>query len=205
VGVPVAIWERPGPLTIAEWDQVRLHPYHGERILHRAEAFRAIAPLVGMHHERLDGSGYHRGHRGYAVPPGARLLAAADAFQAMTHTRPHRPAMTGEQAAEQLEAEVRAGRHDGDVVDAVMAEGGVPTSTTTRAPSPAGLTDREVEVLRLVAAGLSNRQIGERLRVSPRTAEHHVQHVYSKIGLSSRAAAALFAMEHDLLLRPTDG
>jgi DNA-binding NarL/FixJ family response regulator len=64
---------------------------------------------------------------------------------------------------------------------------------------PAGLSDREVEVLRLVARGLSNREVADRLTVSRRTAEHHVQHIYDKIGVSSRAAAALFAMEHDLL------
>jgi DNA-binding NarL/FixJ family response regulator len=68
-----------------------------------------------------------------------------------------------------------------------------------RGTAPAGLSDREVEVLRLVARGLSNREIAQRLVVSPRTAEHHVQHIYSKIGVSSRAAAALFAMEHDLV------
>ena len=64
---------------------------------------------------------------------------------------------------------------------------------------PAGLSAREVEVLGLVAEGCSNAQIARRLVISRRTAEHHVQHIYTKIGVSSRAAAALFAMEHHLL------
>jgi DNA-binding NarL/FixJ family response regulator len=68
-----------------------------------------------------------------------------------------------------------------------------------RAALPAGLSDREVEVLRLVSRGLTNRQIAEQFTISPRTAEHHVQHIYTKLGVSSRAAAAIFAMEHDLL------
>jgi DNA-binding CsgD family transcriptional regulator len=64
---------------------------------------------------------------------------------------------------------------------------------------PSGLSDREVEVLRLVAGGLSNREIAAALSISPRTAEHHVQHVYAKIGVSTRAGAAMYAMEHALL------
>jgi DNA-binding NarL/FixJ family response regulator len=68
-----------------------------------------------------------------------------------------------------------------------------------RRTSSAGLTARQVEVLRLVAQGLSNRAIADALVVSPRTAERHVQDIYARIGVSSRAAAALFAMEHDLL------
>jgi DNA-binding NarL/FixJ family response regulator len=71
-------------------------------------------------------------------------------------------------------------------------------SITTTRPA-AALSDREVEVLRLVAGGLSNRQIAAALVISPRTVEHHVQHVYTKIGVSTRAAAAMFAMEHGLL------
>ena len=71
-------------------------------------------------------------------------------------------------------------------------------STGVRRPRLADLTDRQVDVLRLLATGLSNREIAERLVISPRTAERHVQDVYDKIGLSTRAGAALYAMEHGL-------
>jgi HD-GYP domain-containing protein (c-di-GMP phosphodiesterase class II) len=199
VGVSNAIWEKPGPLTAAEWEQVRMHPYHSERILATSHALEPIAPIAGMHHERLDGSGYHRGCPGREIPPACRILAAADAFQAMTQTRPHRDALTPERAGEQLVRESRAGRLDPDAVAAVLDVAGQQRSGRRRDLRPAGLSEREIEVLRLVAEGCSNREVAKRLHISPRTADHHVQHIYTKIGVSSRAAAALFALEHDLL------
>ena len=199
IGVSNAIWERPGPLTAAEWEQVRLHPYHSERVLVRSDALRSAATVAGMHHERIDGSGYHRGSRDREIEPVARILAAADAFQAMTQDRPHRPALGPERAARELTREVDTGRLDADVVSAVLEAAGLVRQRPRRSSAPAGLSVREVEVLCLVARGLSNREIATRLVVSSRTAEHHVQHIYAKIGVSSRAAAALFAMEHGLL------
>jgi HD-GYP domain-containing protein (c-di-GMP phosphodiesterase class II) len=199
VGVSNAIWEKPGPLTAAEWEQVRVHPYHSERILSGSRALEATARIAGMHHERLDGSGYHRGCHGSDISPACRVLAAADAFQAMTQPRPHRAALPPEQAGRELADASRAGKLDQDAVAAVLEAAGQPRSRRRRDLRPAGLTEREVEVLRLVAEGCSNRQVARRLHISPRTADHHVQHIYGKIGVSSRAAAALFAVEHDLL------
>ena len=199
VGVSNAIWDRPGPLTAAEWEQVRLHPYHSERILSRSEVLRPMAAVAGMHHERIDGSGYHRGSRNRQIPVEARILGAADAFGAMTHERPHRSALAPEVAAAELSTEAADGRLDPEAVDAVVRAAGVRRGARTKPVAPAGLSHRETDVLRLVARGLTNREIADRLVVSPRTAEHHVQHVYAKIGTSSRAAAALFAMEHGLL------
>jgi HD-GYP domain-containing protein (c-di-GMP phosphodiesterase class II) len=199
VGISNALWEKPGPLTTAEWEQVRMHPYHSERILASSRALEAIAPIAGMHHERLDGSGYHRGCRAHDIPAPTRVLAAADAFQAMTQARPYRDPLTREQAAAELVRDSRAGRLDSDVVAGVLAAAGQRRSRLRHDLRPAGLSEREIEVLRLVAEGCSNPQIAKRLFISRRTAEHHVQHVYRKIGVSSRAAAALFALEHDLL------
>jgi HD-GYP domain-containing protein (c-di-GMP phosphodiesterase class II) len=198
IAISNAIWEKPGPLTSGEWEQVRLHPYHSERILSSTAVLQPMAALAGMHHERMDGSGYHRGCNAAQIPFPARVLAAADAMQAMTQPRPHRDPLTVDEAAQRLHADARAGRHDPDAVTAVVdAAGGSPQRRAGH--RPAGLSEREVEVLRLVADGLSNREIARRLHVSPRTAEHHVQHIYAKIGASSRASAALFAMEHGLL------
>jgi HD-GYP domain-containing protein (c-di-GMP phosphodiesterase class II) len=199
VAVSNAIWEKPGPLTRAEWEQVRMHAYHSERILATSTALEPMARTAGMHHERLDGSGYHRGCHAREVPPVARLLAAADAFHAMTQERPHRPALTPDQAAEQLQGDARAGRLDGDAVSAVLEVAGGRRARRRDNLRPGGLSDREVEVLRLVAAGCSNPEIASRLVISRRTAEHHVQHIYAKVGVSSRAGLALFAHEHDLI------
>jgi HD-GYP domain-containing protein (c-di-GMP phosphodiesterase class II) len=200
VGVPTGIWDKPGPVTESERERVRLHPYHTERILARCGALAHLAQMAGMHHERLDGSGYHRQASASAIPMTARVLAAADAYHAMTEERPHRAALGADAAAEELVAETKRGGLDPDAARAVLDAAGQTRARVQRA-RPAGLTDREIEVLRLVAVGCSNREIGRRLFVSPRTAEHHVQSIYTKIGASTRAAAALFALEHDLLVR----
>jgi len=199
VAVPTHVWERPGPLGRSEWEQVRLHPYHTERILSRSAVLAPLGQLAGMHHERHDGSGYPHHAPGSDVPMTARVLAAADVFQAMTQDRPHREALPAEKAGEALSAEVREGRLDAESVRAVLEASGQ-RSPRVRTDWPAGLSDREVEVLRLLARGLTNAQIASSLVVSPRTAEHHVQNIYTKIGLSTRAAAALFAMQHGLLV-----
>lgn len=196
--VPNGIWDKPGPLTVTEWEQVRLHPYHTERILARSPVLAALAPVAGAHHERQDGSGYYRQLKGSESPPGANVLAAADVYEALTHERPHRAACSEEEAARLLRNETKAGKFEGEAVEAVLAVAGHPTVPVLRA-WPAQLSDREVEVLRLLARGSSTRAIAATLVISPKTADHHIQHIYNKIGVSTRASAALFAMEHNLL------
>jgi response regulator RpfG family c-di-GMP phosphodiesterase/DNA-binding CsgD family transcriptional regulator len=198
VGTPNGILEKAGPLTSIEWERIRLHPYHAERLLMRSGRLAPLAPLVGMHHERLDGSGYHHHVTGQAIPMGARVIAAANIYQAMCEERPYRPAHLPEMAAAQLRAEARQGLLDGEAVDAVLASAGH-DGVPARQGWPDGLTGREVEVLRLASRGLSNRKIGERLSISPKTAGHHIQHIYDKIGVSTRAGAAVYAMEYDLI------
>lgn len=199
IAVSNVIWEKPGPLTAAEWEQARMHSYHSERILATSDALAPLARVAGMHHERLDGSGYYRGCQARELSPAVRILAAADAFHAMTQDRPHRPALGAEQAADELRREVRAGRLDGDVVAAVVEAAGGPRRRRRDSLRPADLSEREVEVARLVAAGCTNPEIAERLVISRRTAEHHVQNIYAKVGVASRAGLALFAHEHDLI------
>ncbi|TCO30075.1 HD domain-containing protein [Kribbella steppae] len=197
VAVPTAVWERPGPLRRADWEQVRLHPYQAERILARSPVLEPIAVLAALHHERLDGSGYPRHAKGGELSTAARILAAADCYQALTQDRPHRSAHSPQGAAELILGQAAAGRLDGRCVKAVLAAAGqqVPGRRMSR---PAGLTEREIDVLRLLARGSSNADIARELVVSRRTAEHHVQHIYGKIGVSTRAGAALFAMQHGL-------
>lgn len=197
-GIATGVWERPGPLTHAESEQVRLHAYHTERVLSRAPALARIAGVAGRHHERLDGSGYHRGAPAVTLDPAARVLAAADAYDAMTHERPYRAALAPADAAREL----RRMPLDGDAVRAVLQAAGQPSGRRSAA-TPAGLTDREVEVLRLLARGHSEREIATALVVSPSTVHTHIAHVYAKTGVSTRAAAAMFAMEHHVL-RPED-
>jgi HD-GYP domain-containing protein (c-di-GMP phosphodiesterase class II) len=197
VGVTAAIWDKPGPLTDGEWERVRLHPYYTERVLARPRALVRLGALAALHHERLDGSGYHRNTTAPSLSIAARILAAADVYQAMTEPRPHRPARSAGEVADALRDEVRAGRLDGEAVSAVLGAAG--HRVPSRRGWPAGLTQREVEVLRLVARGRSNREMAKQLYLSERTVQHHVEHIYGKIDVATRAAATLFAMQHDLL------
>ena len=195
VAVENGIWDKPGPLTTPEWERVRLHSYATERILGRCTALASLAGTAASHHERLDGSGYHRSLTGDALSRADRLLAAADVYAALVADRPHRPAHAPDDAARVLEREPGL---DADAVACVLAAAGR-RAAAPRAAWPAGLTDREVEVLRLVARGHTNREVARLLVVSPKTVGRHVENVYGKIGVSSRAAAAVFAMEHRLL------
>ncbi len=190
--VPTGVWERPGPLSSGEWEAVRLHAYHGERILSRSHALAPLARIAGSHHERLDGSGYHRGSTAADQDRPCRILAAADVYHALVEARPHRPAHGVDAAARIL----RTSSLDPEAVEAVLEAAG---HVRRRPERPVGLTEREVEVLRLIVSGLSLRDVGKRLFIAETTAHTHVAHIYEKTGVSTRAAAAVFAMEHGLL------
>ena len=195
LGVSNAIWDKPGPLTIAEQERVRLHPYLSERMLAGSTVLAPLGVIAGQHHIRLDGSGYPQTAR--APSPLALLLAAADTYQANLEPRPHRPARTPDEAADELRRDVQNGKLDGQAGDAVLAAAG--HRVHRRRETPAGLTGREVDVLRLLARGLSNKAIAERLVITPKTAGSHVEHIYTKLGVSSRAAASLYAAQSGLL------
>ena len=197
VAVSNRIWDKPGPLSPAEWERVRLYPYFTDRVVSRAPALANVVRPASGAQERLDGSGYHRGLPAAAQPVAMRLLASAAAYQSMTEDRPHRPALDNRAAAAELRAEAAAGRLDGEAVGAVLEAAGHPRP---RGDWPAGLTDREVQVLRLVARGNTNRQVAGALSIAEETARNHIKHIYDKIGISSRAGAAMYAMEHGLFI-----
>lgn len=198
VGVAAGIWDRQGPLTTEQWERVRLHPYLSERVLGRCSALAPFAPLAARHHERADGSGYHRGLTASHLAVGDQILAAADRYHAMTEPRPHRPALDPGAAAMALRDEVEAGRLTAGSVNAVLAVAGQAPRPVSVA-RPANLTEREVDVLRLLARGHSNRAIANQLAISPKTVGRHVENIYTKAGLRTRAGAALFAAEAGLL------
>jgi HD-GYP domain-containing protein (c-di-GMP phosphodiesterase class II) len=196
-GIPASILEKPGPLTSTESERMRMHSYYTERTLARPPALARLGALASLVNERLDGSGYHRGLSGSAIPVAARILAAADVFQAMTEPRAYRLARTPKEAAGELRNEVRLGRLAPDAVDAVLAAAG--QQRPKRAAGPAGLTPREIEVLTLIARGASNKQVAQSLGITTKTAGTHIERIYTKIGASNRSTATLFAMQNGLL------
>ncbi len=195
-GVPASILDKPGPLTGAEMERMRLHSYWTARVLARPPALARIGVIASLACERLDGSGYHRGVSGAAIPAAGRILAAADACRAMTEPRAYRPALSPRQAADELRREVRSGRLSADAVDAVLTAAG---QRSKRRTGPAGLTPREIEVLTLIARGASTRQVAHALGITAKTAETHIERIYTKTGACTRSTATLFAMQHGLL------
>jgi HD-GYP domain-containing protein (c-di-GMP phosphodiesterase class II) len=196
VAIHPRIWQKPSALTVDEWERVRLHTYHTERVLLHPGFLAALADVACTHHERLDGTGYHRRMSAASLTPGARVLAAADAFHATRESRPYRGRHSPEEAAKLLGEEAHAGRQDSEMVAAVIEAAGQPAPPVER---PAGLTERESKVVGLLARGLQTKQVARRLGISTKTADRHIQNAYRKIGISSRAAATLFAMEHGLV------
>jgi HD-GYP domain-containing protein (c-di-GMP phosphodiesterase class II) len=195
VATTAAIWDKVEPLTDTEREKIRLHTYVGERVLARSPALAPVAELATLAHERLDGAGYHRRLSAAACTTAARVLAAADVYQAMREARPHRAALEADRAAAELGAMAKRGELCPDAVAAVLGAAG----HVVRSPSrPSGLTDRELEVLRLLARGLTNKEIASTLDISAKTAGHHVQHVLEKLGVTTRAAATMIAMKGGL-------
>jgi len=198
LAVPVLVWERPGPLTADDRERVRLHAYHSERLLAHGELLSPIGSLASLHHERLDGSGYHRACRADAIPHVGRVLAAADVYQAMIESRPHRAAMSPGDAATELRAQAAAGKLDERAVEAVLATAGYTAATPDIVSMPA-LTEREKDVLLHLSRGLATKQIARQLGISPKTVDNHLQSIYPKLGVSTRAAATLWAARSGIL------
>jgi HD-GYP domain-containing protein (c-di-GMP phosphodiesterase class II) len=197
VALPTALWTARRELRASERERIRLHPYLTERALAQAPALAGVARLAGAHHERLDGTGYHRGAPAHGLPRAARLLAAADTWSALVSPRPHRPALSSQAARTTLQQMVSSGQLDADCAEVVLVAAGERRQAVL--PGAATLTAREVEVLRELAQGRTNKEIAVALGISARTVQNHTLHIYEKLGVSTRAGAALIAARAGLL------
>lgn len=198
VGVQSSLLSKSGALTRAEHERIRLHSYLTERVFADNPVLAPLGRVGCAHHERLDGSGYHRGLSATGLPAAARLLAAANAWCALTEARPHRQQLSEPEAADLLSRQAREGLFDRNAVDAVLVSAGLKGRHNRRA-SAIALSDREIEVLRLLAREEATASIGEKLGISPKTVERHITHIYDKLGISTRAGAAIYALENSLL------
>jgi HD-GYP domain-containing protein (c-di-GMP phosphodiesterase class II) len=205
VAVPSFVLNKPrARLTASEWELLRLHPYHAERILARAPILASVIPLVAAHHERMDGHGYYRGLVGSQIPLGARIIAVADRFDELCHDMPEQSAFDPRSALKQMGDEVGDALCP-DAFEALVQElrldGPALLNKRKNSPQgrPVGLTNREVEILRLLSKGLHQREIATRLVLSEHTVRHHLEHIYHKAGVNTRVGAVLFAVENGLL------
>jgi HD-GYP domain-containing protein (c-di-GMP phosphodiesterase class II) len=197
-GVPGGVLSKPSPLNGSDLERMRMHVYYVERIFTRPEPLRRVGLVASMHHERMDGSGYHRAASGAVLTNPCRILAVADAYHAMCQPRPYREPLSPDHAAREIRADVAAGRLDATAAEAVLDAAGHPREPT-RPTSPSGLTPRELDVLRLLAVGETNKAIARRLGISAKTVSNHVEHVYAKLGVGNRAGAAMVAMQQGLV------
>ena len=196
-GVAANILDKPTALTSTEQERLRAASYFTERVLSRPAGLARLGAVAGLAHERLDGSGYHRGLSGQAIPLPGRILAAACAFREQVEDRANGPARTVKDAIGVIGAEIAAGRLDQAAADAVLVAAG--GTTRRRVVGPAGLTPREIEVLRLIARGAATAEVAAQLGISRKTAGTHIERIYAKTGASSRSTATLFALRSGLI------
>ncbi len=199
--VPNDVWNLPTRLPASAWEKVRLVPYWTERAGRQTGALGEAAVLASYAYERQDGSGYFRGARDVALTLEARVLAASLAWVALRSARPWRAALNDAAAAVQLQEEAACGRLCGEVV-AALVTGGTPVprriATGASAVGPR-LSAREIDVLRAISRGASNKQVAQALAMSPSTVRTHVEKAFRKLECSTRAAATLKASALGLL------
>ncbi len=196
IGVSNQVWSKASALSAGEFERVRLHPYLTVRILSQVSGLQEVAALAGNHHECVNGTGYPRGLTGPTLGLPDRILAAAVGYQSAREPRPYRAPMSAGDAQRRLRARADAGELDATAAEAVLVAAG--HRDVRPHPRPDRLTPREVEVLRLVATGASNKEIAAALVISEKTARNHVERTYAKIGVSNRIGASLYALQNGL-------
>lgn len=199
VAIPGSIAEKVEHFTESEWERYRLHPYYTERILVRVEALKDLAPEAAAHHEWVNGQGYFRQLSSQQIPLGARVLAVADTYALLSHEQGDQ---TDAGVVLQQMRPLVGTQLDPSCFEALAASlsgAALPRSLRPRGLRPGNLSEREIELLSHLARGLSNRQIAKALVISEKTVEHHLDHIYNKLGVSSRTAAVVFAVQNGIV------
>ena len=193
------IWNEPRALSVSAWEKVRLVPYWTARAGKQTGTLQKAAELASYAYERLDATGYFRSIGGAALSIEAKVLAASVAHVALRSARPWRAALTTSEASALLLEQTRHGCFDPVVVDALLASEGSPRVRASVAPAKTQLSPREVDVLRLISRGASNKDAAKELTLSPSTVRTHVESLFRKLECSTRAAATLKASSMGLL------
>lgn len=197
--VPNMVWDTPGKLMESEWERVRLVPYWTGRAARQLGTLAGEADIASYAYERPDGSGYYREAKTGTIPIEGRILSAAAALAALRAQRPWRDALDESAAQALMVSEAAAGRHDPDVVRALLKKPRASRSKSPMAPLATLLTQRECDVLRWISLGASNKEVARKLAISPSTVRTHVESVFRKLECTTRAAATLKATQLGLL------
>jgi HD-GYP domain-containing protein (c-di-GMP phosphodiesterase class II) len=198
VAIPLHILEKGDKRTASEWEYYRLHSYYTQRVLERVEPLQELAPAAASAHEWINGQGYHRQLIGEQIPLYGRILAVADTYAQLTQQQDDK--IEPADALRKMRSLVGT-QFDGSCYDALAAS--LTRTHLVRKTVPerrqlGDLTEREAEVLRLLAQGQSNPQIAKTLVISRKTVEHHLEHIYNKIGVTCRTSAVVYAVQHGI-------
>jgi HD-GYP domain-containing protein (c-di-GMP phosphodiesterase class II) len=197
VAIPLRILEKGDKRSASEWEYYRLHSYYTQRVLERVEPLQELAPAAASAHEWINGQGYHRQLAREQIPLNGRILAVADTYAQLTQQGDKvEPA----DALRKMRLLVGT-QFDESCYNALAAS--LTGAHRVRRTTPGGrqlgdLTEREAEVLSLLAQGQSNPQIAKTLVISRKTVEHHLEHIYNKIGVTCRTCAVVYAVQHGI-------
>ncbi len=199
VAIPIGILTKGEQRSSSDWETYRLHSYHTQRILERVASLRDLASAAAAHHEWINGQGYHRQLYGEQIPLHGRIIALANSYSRLLQ----------QQGDHQQPAEVLRQLHslvgvqfDSSCYDAlvmVLAGGDAVQHVSASSRKVGSLTERECTVLTLLAQGQNTPQIARILSISKKTVEHHLEHIYSKIGVTCRTAAVVYAVQQGLV------
>jgi HD-GYP domain-containing protein (c-di-GMP phosphodiesterase class II) len=197
--VPNAFWNTQGKLSASAWEKIRLVPYWTMRAGQNIVDLREEAEIASFSYERLDGSGYFRGARKASMTLECQVLSASVAWIALLSPRPWRDAFEPDEAAATIMREAGQGRFDLDAVRTLVASAGTaPVRESTRI-KPVLLSTRELEILREISQGSSNKEVARLLDISLSTVRTHVESTFRKLECSTRAAATLRASAMGIL------
>lgn len=199
VAIPYGILTKADHLSASEWEQFRLHPYYTERVLERVRPLRELAPAAAAHQEWVNGHGYPRQLTAEQIPLNGRILAVADTYARLARSQDEQ--VKPRDVVRRMHSLVGT-QFDEACYDALVASvtGERPVNNTMRQRRQLDdLTEREVEVLCHLAQGLSNPQIAQALVISRKTVEHHLGHIYDKLGVSCRTSAVAYAVQQRLV------
>ncbi len=197
VTVPISILEKGEQRSSSEWETYRLHPYYTQRVLERVDALRDLALAAASHHEWINGQGYHRQLSGEQIPFHGRILAVANTYAHLAYPQGERkdPAVVLRTMRPLVDSQFDKRCYEALAASVVSGQ----RKSPIRPRKTNNLTEREIEVLSLLARGKNTPQIARALHISKKTVEHHLTHIYAKIGVSCRTAAVVYAVQQGIV------
>jgi HD-GYP domain-containing protein (c-di-GMP phosphodiesterase class II) len=198
VAIPLRILEKGDRRSASEWEYYRLHSYYTQRVLERVEPLQELAQAAAATHEWINGQGYHRQLIGEQIPLNGRILAVADTYAQLTQQQGDQVEPTDALREMRPLVGTQFDRSCYNALTASLTSAHRVKRTAPERRQLGDLTEREAEVLRLLAQGQSNPQIAKALVITRKTVEHHLEHIYNKIGVTCRTSAVVYAVQHGI-------